>query len=39
MVLEDTEARNNCAGEDQQEFNRPTLAVSFNEGTELSGPG
>jgi hypothetical protein len=24
MDLEETEARNDCAGEDQQQFNRPT---------------
>jgi hypothetical protein len=24
MDLEETEARNDCAGEDQQEFNRPS---------------
>jgi hypothetical protein len=24
MGLEETEARNDCAGEDQQQFNRPT---------------
>jgi hypothetical protein len=28
MNLEKTEARNDCAVEDQQQFNRPTAAVS-----------
>jgi hypothetical protein len=27
MDLEDTEARNDCAGEGQQQFNRPTDRV------------
>jgi hypothetical protein len=28
MDLEETEARNDCSGEDQQKFNRPTLGIS-----------
>jgi hypothetical protein len=27
MDLEETEARNDCAGVDQQQFNRPTIEL------------
>jgi hypothetical protein len=33
MELEDTEARNDTAGEGQQQFNRPTDAVIIRQGT------
>jgi hypothetical protein len=35
MDLEETEARNDCVGEGQQEFNRPTVVSYVTAGVQL----